>query len=555
MGGGIHGTPLQFQHFTASIVVNVSTVPISRFDTHTAQFADSALSHPHLTISHPTLTPPAMASPLTPRIAPAHNDARAMASPPSSPPDTVTNEDRAKPDEVLRVLSPLRPRRTPVLVNAPVVSWHLGASSLRPLPSFDSVLSDSVLSATSGLSEMSSVGSTVRALRGALRALSGEEESGRGGSAQNLLAEGEERDAALLLHGEGVQMGSLEEDAALLPQREGGQRNGWGESAPLFLHSAALQTATWEGEAPLPPPHSFAPTSFSVAVTDLGVDGEEQASFHSSSPEYEDEEDEDEERNKEERESGEEKEASPLAKPPPTSKAALEVDGDADGWTPHFLSPVTEVTEPGLSRGASLSGMSLFSLGRGVEVGVARRVRFAAVGNGNGSGNGYGGNRGGGGQVWDEEGEKLSGGGSGSGRVGDRSEGSGRVVRRRPAFRAANRDDEDTTSRSHENDVALPHTKHEKGGGRLHPTTPLPRPSAEAGSNTIQTPASHTPNGQTANGEKPVDAGREEGKSGLRGFCVKFRLDKVREKAGRLRQRLKGRVGRMVAVRVLGRVL
>lgn len=54
--------------------------------------------------------------------------------------DIVTNDERAKPSDVTRVLSPMRPRRTPKLVKAPEVRWRL-PPCLQRMPSLDSVLS------------------------------------------------------------------------------------------------------------------------------------------------------------------------------------------------------------------------------------------------------------------------------------------------------------------------------------------------------------------------------------------------------------------------------
>jgi hypothetical protein len=54
--------------------------------------------------------------------------------------DIVTNDERAKSPDLTRVLSPMRPRRTPKLVNAPAVRWRL-PSGLQRMPSLDSVLS------------------------------------------------------------------------------------------------------------------------------------------------------------------------------------------------------------------------------------------------------------------------------------------------------------------------------------------------------------------------------------------------------------------------------
>lgn len=54
--------------------------------------------------------------------------------------DIVTNDERAKSPELMRVLSPMRPRRTPKLVNAPEIRWRL-PPALQRMPSFDSVLS------------------------------------------------------------------------------------------------------------------------------------------------------------------------------------------------------------------------------------------------------------------------------------------------------------------------------------------------------------------------------------------------------------------------------
>lgn len=64
--------------------------------------------------------------------------------------DLVTNGERVKPSEITRILSPLRPRRTPVLVNAPEVPWRLAPSPrLIHLPSLDSFVSPSPSSAPS----------------------------------------------------------------------------------------------------------------------------------------------------------------------------------------------------------------------------------------------------------------------------------------------------------------------------------------------------------------------------------------------------------------------
>jgi hypothetical protein len=439
-----------------------------------------------------------------------------MASSSLHPPDIVTNPDRTKPDEVLRVLSPLRARRTPVLVNAPVVTWHLGASSLRPLPSFDSVLSDSVVSATSGVS---SVGSTVRALRGALLALSGdaEAESVQEVSMEGLLADGGEGDA------------------------------------PLPLHVEALQPPIQQSTAPLPPPHRFLPTLFSVSVADLGLlEREERASIDTSSPVLEEELRQEEgyesptsSASPELEEEGEEGEGDPLAKPPTAGH-------QVNGWTPHVLSPVTEVTESGLSRGTSM--MSMLSLGNPLEVGVARRVRFAAVGSGDrGAGESWAG------RGFEEEEEVRE----PDGRPHSLDEGQlirdwsqGRVVRRRPAFYAVDRDEGEEWRRSHQNGVSLSRAEQEKGGCRLHAAGPGLKSSAGDGSDTLQAAAAgQAANGESTNGEKPANGEKEEGRDGWRGFCVKLRLHRVREKAGRLRRKLKGRVGRVLATRVLARML
>ncbi|KZM23938.1 uncharacterized protein EKO05_0009315 [Ascochyta rabiei] len=61
--------------------------------------------------------------------------------------DIVTNKERAKPPIITRVLSPMRARRTPVLVNAPDVRWRLDPR-LRQIPSLDSILSSSTTSAS-----------------------------------------------------------------------------------------------------------------------------------------------------------------------------------------------------------------------------------------------------------------------------------------------------------------------------------------------------------------------------------------------------------------------
>ncbi|KAJ4985850.1 hypothetical protein SVAN01_08648 [Stagonosporopsis vannaccii] len=61
----------------------------------------------------------------------------------SSTRDIVTNPDRAKSPYIQRVLSPVRARRTPVLINAPDIKWRFAASPhLRGVPSLDSVWSD-----------------------------------------------------------------------------------------------------------------------------------------------------------------------------------------------------------------------------------------------------------------------------------------------------------------------------------------------------------------------------------------------------------------------------
>ena len=61
--------------------------------------------------------------------------------------DIVTNDERAKSPSITRVLSPMRPRRTPVLVSAPDVRWHMNPR-IRHIPSFNSVLSSSTSSAS-----------------------------------------------------------------------------------------------------------------------------------------------------------------------------------------------------------------------------------------------------------------------------------------------------------------------------------------------------------------------------------------------------------------------
>ncbi|KAJ4355322.1 E3 ubiquitin-protein ligase rad18 [Ascochyta clinopodiicola] len=61
--------------------------------------------------------------------------------------DVVTNKERAKSPTIARVLSPMRERRTPVLVNAPDVRWRLDPE-LRQVPSLNSVLSSSTTSAS-----------------------------------------------------------------------------------------------------------------------------------------------------------------------------------------------------------------------------------------------------------------------------------------------------------------------------------------------------------------------------------------------------------------------
>ncbi|KAF3003527.1 hypothetical protein E8E13_005495 [Curvularia kusanoi] len=74
------------------------------------------------------------------------------------PLDIVTNDDRAKPTDITRDLSPLRPRRTPVLVNAPDVRWHL-APPLRAFTSLDSITS-AATSSSSAASTRAQVSST-----------------------------------------------------------------------------------------------------------------------------------------------------------------------------------------------------------------------------------------------------------------------------------------------------------------------------------------------------------------------------------------------------------
>lgn len=64
--------------------------------------------------------------------------------------DIVTNDARAKPSDVMRILSPERPRRTPVLVKAPEVRWRLGPSPrLAHVLSLDSIVSSLPSSASS----------------------------------------------------------------------------------------------------------------------------------------------------------------------------------------------------------------------------------------------------------------------------------------------------------------------------------------------------------------------------------------------------------------------
>ncbi|KAJ4403244.1 hypothetical protein N0V91_006647 [Didymella pomorum] len=54
--------------------------------------------------------------------------------------DIVTNDERAKSLDLVRVLSPMRPRRTPKLINAPEVRCR-PSLGLQRMPSLDSVLS------------------------------------------------------------------------------------------------------------------------------------------------------------------------------------------------------------------------------------------------------------------------------------------------------------------------------------------------------------------------------------------------------------------------------
>ena len=62
----------------------------------------------------------------------------------SSSADVVVSNERAKSPEIIRALSPVRSRRTPVLVNAPDVHWRLAqAPHLRHVSSLDSVVSSS----------------------------------------------------------------------------------------------------------------------------------------------------------------------------------------------------------------------------------------------------------------------------------------------------------------------------------------------------------------------------------------------------------------------------
>lgn len=439
---------------------------------------DSHPLHHHLTTStspsyiDTDTNKSSMALSLTPRIPPAQNTRAMVLSTSSQPPDTVTNEDRTKPNEVLRGLSPLRPRRTPVLVNAPVVSWHLGAPPLRALPSFDSVLSGS------------SEGSTVRALREGLRALTTDAGSVRSVrsaavSTEGLLADGGEADVPLLLQGEGR------------------QTPGWHEDVPFLRRREDLHPPTPLAVAPIPPPHRVPPT---LSIAEAEVEHEEEAS--PSSPSQEQEED------------GE--------------------DDHVNGWNPHVLSPVTEITEPALSRGAST--MSMLSLGHALEIGVARRVRFAAVGNVVGRG-----------VEEEEERRRWS-----EGQL-QRQQPEGRIIRRRPAFYTASRVEGEEGQRSHQDGVALPREWQTTAGCRLHAAGPRLTSPAGARSDVLRTAAAgQTANGETAN-EKLLK--EEKGEAGRRGFCARMGPRRLKEKVGSLRRKLKEKVEKVVAVRMLGRVL
>ena len=143
--------------------------------------------------------------------------------------------------------------------------------------------------------------------------------------------------------------------------------------------------------------------------------------------------------------------------------------------------------------------------------------------------------------------------GSDRGGVGGWSE--GRSLRRRPAFYAVERDEEDAARRSRQGGGALPREERRNGGCRLHADAPLLRSPAGAGSDTRQTATGQATNGEAADSEKPANGEEGERNERWRGVGVKLRLDKVREKVGRLRRKLKGRVGRAVATRILGRVL
>ncbi|KAJ8118744.1 hypothetical protein OPT61_g355 [Boeremia exigua] len=83
------------------------------------------------------------------RLGPVHCHSPVNSSPLANSfgPDIVTNDARAKEPDIMRVLSPMRPRRTPVLVNAPDVHWRLARSPcLRNMSSLDTVMT---LSSTS----------------------------------------------------------------------------------------------------------------------------------------------------------------------------------------------------------------------------------------------------------------------------------------------------------------------------------------------------------------------------------------------------------------------
>jgi hypothetical protein len=180
--------------------------------------------------------------------------------------------------------------------------------------------------------------------------------------------------------------------------------------------------------------------------------------------------------------------------------------------------------------------MSMLSLGHALEIGVARRVRFAAVGNVVGRG-----------VEEEEERRRWS-----EGQL-QRQQPEGRIIRRRPAFYTASRVESEEGQRSHQDGVALPREGQATAGCRLHAAGPRLTSPAGARSDVFRTAAAgQTANGETANEKPPKE---EKGEAGRRGFCARMGPRRLKEKVGRLRRKLKEKVEKVVAVRMLGRVL